>query len=265
MATVDFRRYKARDGREIPVWVTVPAGTRPGQKLPAIVLAHGGPHVRGGNWNWEPWAQFLASRGYLVLSPEFRGSTGYGADHYQAGWKQWGLGMLDDLADGVAWAGRQGLVDPTKVCIAGASYGGYAALMSLIRHPDVYRCGVAWVAVTEPRLLFKSSWSNDMTEDNRGYYLPTVLGDPERDAEMLRSISPVEQAARLKAPVLMAFGELDRRVPLEHGTRMRAALREQGREPEYVVYGGEGHSWLLIESNLDFAKRLESFLDRNLK
>jgi dipeptidyl aminopeptidase/acylaminoacyl peptidase len=221
--------------------------------------------VRGGYWQWEAWAQFLASRGYVVLAPEFRGSTGFGAEHHQAGWKQWGRAMPDDLADSVGWAVQQGLIDPARVCIAGASYGGYAALMGLIRDPQLFRCGVAWVAVTEPRLLFKSSWTNDSTEDGRRYFLPNVLGDPVRDAEMLRSTSPVEQAARIRAPLLLAYGGLDRRVPLEHGTLLRDALQAAGREPEFVIYGGEGHTWLLTESKLDFARRLEAFLARNLR
>jgi dipeptidyl aminopeptidase/acylaminoacyl peptidase len=265
MATVDFHRFAARDGLSIPVFVTWPAGTPAGQKLPAVVLVHGGPGVRGGHWAWDPMTQFLASRGYAVLAPEFRGGTGFGAKHHQAGWKQWGQAMQDDVADTVAWAARQGLIDPARVCIAGASYGGYATLMGLVRHPELYRCGAAWVAATEPSLLFTSSWESDVSADGRRYFLPVILGDPVADAEMLRRFSPVQQAARIKAPVLMAFGFDDRRVPLEHGTRMRAALRAAGQEPEYVVYEGEGHGWLRLENQLDFARRLEGFLGRNLK
>ena len=109
---------------------------------------HGGPWVRGTHWQWEPEAQFLASRGYVVIEPEFRGSEGYGFKHFRAGWKQWGLAMQDDVADAVQWAVKQGWVDPKRVCIAGASYGGYATLMGLVRHHELYQCGINWVGVT---------------------------------------------------------------------------------------------------------------------
>ena len=125
MATVDFQRIKARDGRDLPVWLTLPPGGKP---APAVVLVHGGPWVRGGYWQWDPMAQFLASRGYLVINPEFRGSTGYGEAHFQAGFRQWGQAMQDDVADALLWARARGLADH-RACIAGASYGGYAALI----------------------------------------------------------------------------------------------------------------------------------------
>lgn len=264
MATLDLHRFAARDGRGIPVWVTTPAGPAAAPR-PAVVLVHGGPWVRGGRWAWEPWAQFLASRGYVVIEPEFRGSTGYGDAHFRAGWKQWGRAMQDDLADAVAWAAAKQLIDPQRVCIAGASYGGYATLMGLVRHPDVYRCGAAWVAVAEPRLLFESSWASDAGEETRMHTLPAMVGDPVADADALRQVSPVAQAASLKAPLLLAYGERDRRVPLEHGTRLRAALRAAGHEPEFVVYEGEGHHWQRTDTRVDFARRLDLFLARHLQ
>ncbi len=210
--------------------------------------------------------QFLASRGYVVIEPEFRGSTGFGDRHFRAGWKQWGRAMQDDVADAVSWAAGKGLIDPKRVCIAGASYGGYATLMGLVRHPDKYRCGVAWVAVTEPALLFESDgWNNDISEEARHYTLPVLLGDPKADADMLREVSPVMQAKRIDAPLLLAYGELDRRVPLEHGKRLRQALQALGRSPEWVVYEGEGHGWQTAANRVDFAVRLERFLALHLK
>jgi acetyl esterase/lipase len=265
MASVSLERFAARDGRGIPLWITLPAGHQADGKAPAVVLVHGGPWVRGGSWRWDGMAQFLASRGYVVLEPEFRGSTGYGAAHFRAGWRQWGRAMQDDLADALAWAADKKLVDGRRACIAGASYGGYATLMGLVRHPDLYRCGAAWVAVAEPGLLFKSSWQNDVSEEARVYRLPRLLADPEADAALLREISPVVQAARIRAPLLLAYGESDRRVPLEHGRRMRSALQDQGQAPEWVVYDGEGHRWQRTETRLDFARRLEQFLARHLR
>jgi dipeptidyl aminopeptidase/acylaminoacyl peptidase len=266
MATLDFQRIKARDGGDLPLWLTTPAKSARASAPPAaVVLVHGGPWVRGGHWQWDADAQFLASRGYAVIEPEFRGSTGYGEAHFRAGWKQWGGPMQDDVADAVKWAADKGLIDPKRVCIAGASYGGYAALMGLARYPDLYRCGIAWVAVTDPRLMFSSSWLNDIDEESKKYDLRTLIGDPDKDAAMLKAAAPVELAARIKAPVLLAFGGEDRRVPLEHGTLMRDALRAAGNDPEWVVYPDEGHGWLRIETRINFANRVERFLARNLK
>lgn len=266
MATVDFQRIRARDGRDLPVWLTLPPGRQPGQPGPAVVLVHGGPWVRGGHWQWEPMAQFLASRGYLVIAPEFRGSQGYGQAHFRAGWKQWGQAMQDDLADALLWAQKQGLASD-QVCIAGASYGGYATLMGLVRHPELYRCGVAWVAVTDPFLFLEGSfWINDdISAAGRRHTLPELVGDPKTDAAMLTAVSPLAQAERIRAPLLLAFGESDLRVPLAHGKRLRAALRDAGREPEWVTYPNEAHSWRLPETRTDFAQRVEAFLARHLR
>ena len=163
MASVAFERIKARDGRDLPVWLTVPKGRKAGDGGAAVVLVHGGPWLRGGHWAWSEIEQFLASRGYLVISPEFRGSTGYGAAHFTAGWKQWGRAMQDDVADAWQWAKSKGWAD--RACIAGASYGGYSALMGLVRDAELYRCGVAWLAVTDMFLLLKGSWWS--VDDNR--------------------------------------------------------------------------------------------------
>ena len=267
MATLDFHRIKARDGLDLPVWVTTPSKSAPQTGTgprPAIVLVHGGPWVRGTYWQWDADAQFLASRGYVVIEPEYRGSTGFGFSHFRAGWKQWGGPMQDDVADSVRWAAEKGLVDPKRVCIAGASYGGYATLMGLALYPSLYRCGVAWVAVTDPRLLFDDSWQSDMSEEGRKYELPTLLGDPEKDATMLRAAAPLEHAADIRAPLLLAFGREDRRVPIVHGTSMRDALHANGHDPEWVVYEGEGHGWLKVDNRIDFWTRVERFLGNNL-
>jgi dipeptidyl aminopeptidase/acylaminoacyl peptidase len=262
MGTLDLHRIRARDGGDLPVWVTTPPRMKPGERRPAVVLVHGGPWLRGVSWAWHAQAQFLATRGWIVIEPEFRGSTGYGAVHFKAGWKHWGTTMQDDVADATRWAAREAGVDAGRVCIAGGSYGGYAVLMGLLREPGLYRCGAAWVAVTEPRLLFEWSYRSDVSDESRLFSLPTLLGDPATDAEMLAAASPLAQAERLRAPLLLAFGELDRRVPLVHGTRLRAALKAAGNDPEWVVYPGEGHSWQLPETRIDFARRLEAFLAR---
>lgn len=267
MAQLDLHRIRARDGLELPVWITLPHKPAPNvvrSPAPAVVLVHGGPFVRGGHWGWHADAQFLASRGYVVIEPEFRGSTGYGAKHFRSGWKQWGTSMQDDVADAVRWAQSKGLVDPKRVCIAGASYGGYATLMGLIRYPDLYKCGVAWVAVTDPRLLYADTWASDMSKETRDFSWPILIGDLQKDADLLKAATPVDRAAEIRAPVLMAFGGADRRVPLEHGTRMRAAFRAAGNDPGWVVYNDEGHGWLKVDNRVDFWERVERFLEKHL-
>ena len=265
MANVDFQRIRARDGRDLPVWLTIPPGRKMGDRGPAVVLVHGGPWVRSGHWRWSAMEQFLASRGYLVIAPEFRGSTGYGDAHYRAGFKEWGQAMQDDVADAARWAIGQGWAD--RLCIAGASYGGYSTLMGLVRDGDLYKCGVAWVAVADPFLYLKGSWwvHDDIGDEGRRYGLPQMVGDAEKDAEMLKAASPLLQASRIRAPLLLAYGESDRRVPIEHGERLRKAMRDAGQEPQWVSYPGEAHSWIKLETHLDFARRMESFLDKHLK
>ena len=193
MAQVEFERIRTRDGLEIPVWLTMPPGPRD-KPRPAVVLVHGGPWVRHGHWRWDADAQFLASRGYVVIEPEFRGSTGYGDRLFRAGWRQWGQAMQDDVADALAWAVAKGHVDGQRVCIAGASYGGYATLMGLARHPDLFRCGVAWVAVSDPRLMFQWRADYDVDTEGREYNYPTLIGDPVKDAAMLDSVSQIGRA-----------------------------------------------------------------------
>jgi acetyl esterase/lipase len=265
MATVELYRVKARDGRELPVWLTRPAASAPGQPLPAVVLVHGGPWVRGGFWRWGAMEQFLASRGYLVISPEFRGSQGYGEDFFRAGWRQWGRVMQDDLVDALHWAQARGLAGK-DACIAGASYGGYATLMGLVRDDDVFRCGAAWVAPADLMLLLEGSWwmDDDISSTARTYGLKRLVGDADADRDALLAASPLAQAARIKAPLLLAYGESDTRVPLAHGTRLRRALTDAGHPPDWVSYAGEGHSWRLAATRIDFAERLEAFLARNL-
>ena len=263
MASVGFHRIQARDGEDLPLWVTRGAGTE-GEPQPAVVLVHGGPWDRGSEWAWSAEAQFLASRGYVVIEPEFRGSTGYGDRHYRAGWKQWGQAMQDDVTDALRFAVKSGWVDPRRVCIAGASYGGYATLMGLAKDPDQYRCGVAWVGVSDPSLMFSIFWS-DIQRDSKQHRLPQLIGDPVKDATMLADHSPLKQAARIKAPVLLAYGRKDRRVPIDHGELMRDALAKAGQAPEWIVYDDEGHGWQRPETRIDFWTRVEAFLARHLQ
>jgi dipeptidyl aminopeptidase/acylaminoacyl peptidase len=264
MGRQDPVRYRARDGREIPALLTLPAkGTK---NAPLVVLVHGGPFVRGTEWGWAPDTQFLASRGYAVLEPEFRGSTGYGVNHFKAGWKQWGLAMQDDIADGARWAIAQGIADPQRICIAGASYGGYATLMGLINDPDLYKCGVSWVGITDINLMYDGHWSlrSDLSEEWKRYGMPDLIGDQVKDAAQLIATSPIKQAARIKAPLLLAYGNFDQRVPIYHGRQFMAAIKPHNKRVEWIAYPDEGHGWGLPKNRVDFWSRVEKFLDKHI-
>ena len=260
MATRDFVRFQARDGLEIPLHVTRPAGKGP---WPTVVLVHGGPNVRGGDWAWDADSQFLASRGYLVLEPEFRGSTGYGSKLFRAGWKQWGLKSQDDINDALAWAVARGEADAGRACIAGASYGGYATLMGLIRDDALWRCGVAWMAVTDIGLMYDLNYS-DLPDTWRQFGMPNLIGDRVKDAAQLVATSPLQQAGRLKRPLLLAMGGEDRRVPITHGDRFRAALPAGYTGLTWLVYPDEGHGFGKPENAVDFWQKVEAFLAREL-
>lgn len=256
-------RISARDGLELPVYVTHPVNAAPNQALPTVVILHGGPWSRGSDLSWNAEAQFLASRGYRVLEPEFRGSTGYGYKHFRAGWKAWGTTMQDDVKDAVDWAAKQGLTDPSRVCLYGASYGGYASLMGPIRYPQAYRCAASFVGVTDIDLMFTSGWS-DASVQWKSYGLRTLVGNPDTDAEMLRAASPLRRAAEIKIPVLLAHGGKDRRVPIEHARQFESAAKAAGVRLEVIDYPHEGHGWFDPANHADFLKRLDAFLARSL-
>lgn len=264
MGNQELVKIKARDGLQLPAWLTMPA--KGGKSLPLVVVIHGGPYVRGGEWGWSPVSQFLASRGYAVLEPEFRGSTGYGSSLFKAGMKQWGLGMQDDIADSVKWAVAQGHADPKRVCLLGGSYGGYATLMGLVKDPDLYRCGVAYAAVTDIPLLLDNglSWASDLPDDYRKYGAPVLLGDVKADAARFEATSPLKQAARIKLPLLLAHGSDDRRVPRAHFAKLKSALEDNRAPAEFIEYSGEGHGWSTTEHRMDFWNRVEKFLDKHI-
>jgi dipeptidyl aminopeptidase/acylaminoacyl peptidase len=171
--------------------------------------------------------------------------------------------MQDDITDGVNSLVKQGVVDPKRICIMGASYGGYAVMMGLARDPERWRCGINYVGVTDINLFFDVTWSDYARSDWIKYAAKEMIGDPDKDAAMLRAASPLENAARIKAPVLMAYGALDVRVPIVHGEKMRDALAKQGTPVEWVVYAEEGHGFLLEKNRFDFYNRVAKFLVAN--
>jgi len=263
MGQRSFHHYTARDGRSIPAYVTLPAEPASAPR-PTVVLVHGGPHVRGASWEWNREAAFLASRGYVVIQPEFRGSSGFGGDHMEAGFRQWGGTMQDDLADAAQWAVKQGWADANRTGIIGGSYGGYATLMGLIKDPQTFRAGVAWASVTDLGLMFTSNLS-DATKENLGYSMRTLVGNPDTDQEMFRRNSPLQRAAELKQPLLLAHGFDDFRVPVEHTTSFYRAVKSSNKQVTLLTYGNEGHGWRNEKTRLAFWTEVETFLDTNLK
>jgi dipeptidyl aminopeptidase/acylaminoacyl peptidase len=266
MGVRELVHYKSRDGLDIPAWLTLPPGVDKAQGLPMVLLVHGGPFVRGGDWRWEPSSQFLATRGYVVLEPEFRGTSGYGASHFVAGFKQWGLKMQDDIADAARWAIAQGMADPRRICIAGGSYGGYATLMGLIKDPGLFKCGIDWLGVSDIELMYDPGffYSSDLSEDWKSHGMPEMIGDRIKDAAQLKATSPLQQAERLTQPLLMAYGGADRRVPINHGTKFLNAVRKTNSQVEWIEYSEEGHGWYLVKNRVDFWTRVEKFLERHI-
>jgi dipeptidyl aminopeptidase/acylaminoacyl peptidase len=262
MGEMDMVRYKAGDELEIPAYITLPPGGVK-KNLPMVVLVHGGPWVRGATWEWEDEVQFLATHGYAVLQPEFRGSTGFGNHHFTEGWKQWGLKMQSDIADGARWAIAQGIADPKRICIAGASYGGYSTLMGLINDPDLFRCGINWVGVTDISLMYSVSWS-DFNNEWKTFGMPKLIGDPVKDAEQFKATSPIANASKIKQPLLMAYGGYDVRVPIVHGEKFRDAVKPHNPQVEWIEYKEEGHGWAKVETRIDFWTRVEKFLAQHL-
>jgi dipeptidyl aminopeptidase/acylaminoacyl peptidase len=257
-------RLKARDGLSLPAYLTLPRG-REAKGLPLVVLVHGGPYVRGETWRFDPEAQFLASRGYAVLQVDFRGSLGYGWKHYQSGWKQWGLAMQDDLNDAALQLVERGVAVRARMANKGASYGGYAAMMGLARDPELWRCGINYVGVTDLTLLTTATWSDtNQLFKNASSWFDIHVGDAARDRERFERTSPLRLADHIKRPVLMVYGGLDRRVPIEHGARMKGALDRNNVPNEFVVYDTEGHGFRLEKNRFDFYRRVEAFLAKHM-
>lgn len=254
-------KFTARDGLVIPAYLTLPKG-HPEKNLPLIVYPHGGPAARD-TWGFDPMVQFFASRGYAVLQPNFRASTGYGKKLLDAGNKQWGLAMQDDVADAVLWAIKEGIADKNRVCIAGASYGGYAALMGPIKHPELYKCAFNYVGVSDLLLLYGER-NTIFDEHFSQSYLRRRLGDPEKDRAYLEANSPIKNAEKINVPLFMAYGGEDRQVTIVHGDRIRAALDRAGKTYQWMFKADEGHGYRVFENQVELAQKLEKFFAEHI-
>ncbi|MDH7512061.1 MAG: S9 family peptidase [Clostridiales bacterium] len=251
--------YTSRDGLTIHGYLTLPQGLKP-KKLPVVVNPHGGPWARD-VWEYNPEVQFLANRGYAVLQVNFRTSTGYGRKFWEAGFKQWGLKIQDDITDGVKWLIDQGIADPKRIAIYGGSFGGYATLAGLAFTPDLYACGVDYVGVSNLFTLIKTIppyW-----EPLRQMFYE-MIGDPEKDKELYEKVSPVFHADNIKVPVLVAQGANDPRVNKAESDQIVEALKKRGIEVVYMVKDNEGHGFRNEENRFDFYRAMEEFLGKHL-
>ncbi|WP_293387114.1 S9 family peptidase [Nevskia sp.] len=250
--------FKARDGQRIRGYLTLPRGLE-AKRLPMVVNPHGGPFQIRDDWNFDNEAAALASRGYAVLQVNFRGSGGYGRAFADAGKRRWATTMIDDIIDGTRWAIEQGYADPGRIGISGASYGGYAALMSGIREPDLFRSVVSFAGVFD---LPKLKADSDISERRSGRnYIDESIGD---SVDSLRAASPSSYIDRLKAPVFIVHGEEDERVPFNQAKELRKALKKADHPHEWLAVEAEGHGFYKPENRTLFLTRLIAFLDRTL-
>lgn len=251
-------RFTARDGVVIEGLLTRPADAGD-QHLPMVVVPHGGPYGVFDAWGYDPEASLLAENGYAVLRVNFRGSGGRGRAFTEQGVRQWGRKMQDDVTDATRWAIDSGVADPSRVCIAGASYGGYAALMAPVRAPGVYRCAASFAGPTDLSKLYK--WGSIRRSNLGRRYLERVLGT---DKEELASLSPAQRVSEIGVPVLLGHGKLDARVDVKHARLIARSMRKAGLSPELVEYRNAGHSIARDEDRLDYYRRLLAFLATHL-
>jgi dipeptidyl aminopeptidase/acylaminoacyl peptidase len=257
MRPMESIRYQAADGLEIPAFLTRPA-SGPGP-WPLVVVVHGGPLVRDA-WAWNANTQLLVSRGYAVFQPQFRGSAGFGKAFEQAGYGQWGLAMQDDITAGVQHLISSGIADRRRICIQGASYGGYAAVWGLIKTPDLYRCGISAAGVSDIAQLYSDS--SDSTKISREVARFRV-GDEQRERARLDAVSPLRHADRIRAPLLLIHGDEDIRVPITHSKRLMKAMDKADRPYEWLLLKNDGHGVSVGNAEM-FQNRVLDFIDRHI-
>lgn len=258
MASVRHIDYLARDGLRIDGYLTLPPG-RGDKNLPMVVLPHGGPIGVRDSWDWDDDAQFLASRGYAVLQMNYRGSSNHGDAFEKKGFGEWGGKMIDDITDGARWAVSQGIADGKRLCIFGASYGGYAALMSAVREPDLYRCAVGYAGVYDLNLLYAEGLGSKKAS-GRLFWEDAMGRTPEVRAQQ----SPLTYISKLKAAVMIVHGEDDIITPLSQAKVLRKALDAQKTPYEWLVKAREGHGFVNEDNRVELYEKLAAFLDKNI-
>jgi dipeptidyl aminopeptidase/acylaminoacyl peptidase len=253
-------KFQSRDGLPIPGYLTFP-DTEKRNNLPMVVVPHGGPWSRDSS-GFSPEVEFLASRGYAVLRLNYRGSRGYGRRFLEAGYRQWGLAIQDDITDAVLWALQEGVADSRRVAIFGCSFGGYIALCGLAKTPDLFSCGVSYAGISN--LL---TWLGREPErwGPYGALVPKMIGDPVRDEPRLRAGSPSVLADRIKAPVFIAHGGRDLRASADEAMKFVEILRAKGRRVTCLLIDDEGHGFQKEENRIHFYSQLEDFLREHLR
>ena len=256
-------RYEARDGEKINGYLTVPAGAK-AENLPLIINPHGGPYGIRDYWGYNTETQFLANRGYAVMQVNYRGSGGYGQRFLDIAWQKWGLEMQDDITDGVLWAIEQGIADPDRICIYGASYGGYATMAGITKTPELYRCAVNYVGVVD--LVALLDYHHRFREGN---YIQAwgkrAIGDRKADRERLLATSPINHLDKVKVPLYVVHGKRDPRVP--HDTQYMPLMRKlRGTEIDYksMVKNNEGHGFRGEANRVELFTELEKFFAEHL-
>lgn len=259
MAPMEPISFKARDGLEIHGYLTRPLGSE-GKRLPLILHPHGGPHGPRDEWGFNPEVQFLANRGYAVLQVNFRGSGGYGRAFEEKGYRAWGTTMIDDMTDAVDWAVARGMADPKRLCVYGASYGGYASLQSVVREPTKYRCAIGYVGLYDMSLWMRDS---DVSEEEFGRnYQRRVFPESQagRDEQ-----SPARNVDRIQVPLMLVHGAKDERVPISQYNELMSSLKAAGKAPEVtIVEAKEGHGFYDYDNQVELYTAMEAFLAKHL-
>ncbi len=248
--------YKARDGVKIEGYLTSPIGKTKGSKLPVIILPHGGPMSRTRS-GFHYWSELFANRGYVVFQPNFRGSSGYGYKFEMAAIKGWGKAMQDDLQDAAHWLIKQNIVDPENICIAGGSYGGYAALLAAVKHGDTFKCAASFAGVSDLELIISNAQNFTNSE-----VVEKQLGS---DSDELEAVSPVNFAENINIPILLIHGTEDRVVPVEHSQDMAEELKDYDKEVRYVEIDGANHYLSVQSHRIQTLEEMVSFFDKHLK
>ncbi len=257
MAQTQSLQIKARDGLLLRAYLTVPPGHE-AKNLPLVVFPHGGPFTIFDEWGFDPDVQLLAAAGYAVLQVNYRGSGNYGRHFLSIGKREWGGEMQDDLTDATRWTVAQGIVDPSRMCIYGASYGAYAALEGAAKEPNLYKCAVGYVGVYDlPTLVADEADKSTRLQNWTGDWIGT-------DTDKLAAASPDLNAARIKVPVFLAGGGEDHTAPIKHSEKMETALKAAGVPVETLYERTEGHGFYTLEHRHAFYTQLLDFLDRNI-
>jgi len=257
LAQTDAFSFKSRDGLTIYGYITLPKGKE--NNLPMVVLPHGGPHGPRDYWTYDDDVQLLASRGYAVLKVNFRGSGGYGAKFQALGYRQWGGDIMNDITDATNWAIREGIADKKRICIYGASFGGYASLMSVVKEPDLYKCAIGYVGIYDMDLMFEKGDIAGMKYGQN--FLAKVLGNDKAQLDMF---SPARHVDKIKADLFIVHGEKDIRAHYDHALLLKKSLDNVGKKYQWLTKKKEAHGFYKEENRKELYEKMLNFLDKNI-